>query len=95
MQEYNITVAKTRVYPSILLSASTPNPLYSTTTGIYVGVGLDIPVWDGLKRIRDVGRQKTILRQLDVEKDAKEGDLGDQWNAAEENLKKAAADLEA
>ena len=93
MQGYNVSIAKTRVYPSILLSASTPNPLYSTTTGIYVGVGLDIPVWDGLKRIRDVGRQKTILRQLGLEKDTKEGDFADQWNAAEENLKGAAADL--
>ncbi len=93
MQEYNITVAKTRIYPSILLSAQTPNPLYTASSGMYVGVGLDIPLWDGLKRIHDVSRQKIILRQIDVEKDVKEGDLGDQWNALQEDLKKAAGDL--
>ncbi len=93
MQEYNVSVAKTRVYPSLLLNASTPNPLYSTTGGIYVGVGLDIPVWDGLKRIRDIGRQKTILRQIGLEKDEKVGDLTDQWNAAQEDLKTAGAGL--
>ena len=93
MQEYNVTIAKTRVYPSILLNASTPNPLYSTSSGIYVGVGLDIPVWDGLKRIRDVSRQKVILRQMGLEKDIKEGDLSDQWNTVQQDLKGAAAAL--
>lgn len=93
MQEYNVTVAKTRVYPSILLNAQTLNPLYSTSGGMYVGVGLDIPVWDGFKRIRDVSRQKTILRQIDLEKDMKEGDLADQWNTLQEDLKGTAGAL--
>jgi outer membrane protein TolC len=91
IQEYNVTVAKTKVYPSILLNAQTPNPLYSTSSGMYVGVGLDIPVWDGFKRIRNVSRQKTILRQINLEKDMKESDLADQWNALQEDLKGAAA----
>jgi outer membrane protein TolC len=93
MQEYNVTIAKTRVYPSILLNAQTLNPLYSTSGGMYVGVGLDIPVWDGFKRIRDVSRQKTILRQIGLEKDMKEGDLADQWNTLQEDLKGAAGAL--
>jgi len=93
MQEYNVSIAKTRVYPSILLNAQTLNPLYSTSGGMYVGVGLDIPVWDGFKRIRDVSRQKTILRQIGLEKDMKEGDLADQWNTLQEDLKGAAGAL--
>jgi outer membrane protein TolC len=93
MQEYNVSVAKTKVYPSILITATTPNPLYSTSGGMFVGVGLDIPVWDGLKRIRDVSRQKAVLRQMDLEKDIKEGDLTDQWNAVQQDLKGAAAAL--
>jgi len=60
---------------------------------MFVGVGLDIPVWDGLKRIRDVSRQKAVLRQMDLEKDIKEGDLTDQWNAVQQDLKGAAAAL--
>jgi outer membrane protein TolC len=91
MQEYNVSVAKAKVYPSILLNAETPNPLYSTSSGLYVGVGLDIPIWDGLKRIRNVSRQKTILRQISLEKDVKESDLADQWNELQEDLKGAAA----
>ena len=91
IQEYNVSVAKTKVYPSILLSAQTPNPLYSANSGMYVGVGLDIPVWDGFKRIRNVSRQKTILRQIALEKDMKESDLADQWNELQEDLKGAAA----
>ncbi len=93
MQEFNVSVAKTKVYPSILLNAQTPNPLYSTSGGLYVGVGLDIPVWDGFKRIRSVSREKTILRQVGLEKDMKEGDLTDQWNALQEDLKGAAGAL--
>ncbi len=93
IQEYNVAVAKTKVYPSILVNAQTPNPLYSTSSGMYVGLGLDIPVWDGLKRIRNVSRQKTILRQIALEKDMKESDLADQWNELQEDLKGAAADM--
>ncbi len=93
IQEYNVSVAKTKVYPSILINAQTPNPLYTTSSGLYVGLGLDIPVWDGFKRIRNVSRQKTILRQIALEKDMKESDLADQWNELQEDLKGAAADM--
>ena len=93
MQEYKVSIAKTRVYPSILLSTQTPNPLYSTSAGMYVGVGPDIPVWDGFKRIHDVSRQKTILRQIGLEKDMEESDLTEQWNALQEDLKSAAGAL--
>jgi len=93
MQEYNVSVAKTKVYPSILINAETLNPLYSTSGGMYVGVGLDIPVWDGFKRIRNVSRQKTILRQISLDKDMKEGDMADQWNMLQEDLKSAAGAL--
>ncbi|MGD0970468.1 MAG: TolC family protein [Desulfobaccales bacterium] len=93
MQEYNVSVAKTKVYPSILINAQTLNPLYSTSGGMYVGVGLDIPVWDGFKRIRNVSRQKTILRQIGLDKDMKEGDMADQWNTLQEDLKSAAGAL--
>jgi outer membrane protein TolC len=60
---------------------------------MYVGVGLDIPVWDGFKRIRNVSRQKTILRQIGLDKDMKEGDMADQWNTLQEDLKSAAGAL--
>ncbi len=93
MQEYNVSIAKAKVFPNILLTTQTLNPLYSTSGGMYVGVGLDIPVWDGFKRIRNVSRQKVILRQFVIEKDTKESDLADQWNELQEDLNGAAGAL--
>lgn len=86
LQAYNIRLAIAKVFPSILFNTQTPNPLsVSTGSGLYVGLGLEIPVWDGFKRIRNVSRQKALLRQIGAQRTEKEialeskwlGDLGD------------------
>jgi outer membrane protein TolC len=58
-----------------------------------VGLGLEVPVWDGFKRIRNVSRQKAVLKQFSTDKDLKEIDLTDKWNAIQEELGSAAANL--
>ncbi len=94
LQGYNIFVAKTRVLPSILFTSQTPDPLSLTSAkGIYVGIGLEVPVWDGFKRIRNISRQKAVLKQFGSDKDLKEIDLTDKWNALQEDLNSAAATL--
>ncbi len=94
LQGYNITVAKTRIFPSLLFNTQTPDPLsVSSGKGIYVGLGLEVPVWDGFKRIRNVSRQKAILKQIGAEKDVKEIDLTDKWNDLQENIRESAAGL--
>jgi outer membrane protein TolC len=94
LQGYNIFVAKARVLPSILFTSQTPDPLSLTSArGMYVGVGLEVPVWDGFKRIRNVSRQKAVLKQIGADKDVKEIDLADKWNAFQEDLGAAAASL--
>jgi len=94
MQGYMVTVAKAKVFPSILFTSQTPDPLSVTSArGLYVGLGLEVPVWDGFKRIRNVSRQKAVLKQFSTDKDLKEIDLTDKWNAIQEELGSAAANL--
>ena len=86
MQGYMITVAKAKMFPSILFTTQTPDPLsVNTNFGLYVGLGLEVPVWDGFTRIRDVSRQKVILKQIGAKKGEKEDLLDDKWF---ENLEK-------
>lgn len=83
LQRYNIKLAIARIFPTITLNTTTPDPLSATdVTGLYFGVGVQVPVWDGFSRIRNVSRQKAILRQFEADKATKEGDLGDKWRAA-------------
>ncbi len=94
IQGYMITVAKAKIFPSILFTTQTPDPLSVTNArGLYVGLGLEVPVWDGFKRIRDVSRQKAVLKQISADKDLKEIDLTDKWNNFQEDVRSAAANL--
>ncbi len=87
MQGYMITVAKAKIFPTILFTTQTPDPLSVTNArGLYVGLGLEVPVWDGFKRIRNVSRQKAVLKQFSSEKDLKEIDLTDKWNTLQEDF---------
>jgi outer membrane protein TolC len=94
MQGYMITVAKAKIFPSILFTTQTPDPLSVTSArGLYVGLGLEVPIWDGFKRIRNVSRQKAVLRQFSTDKDLKEITLTDKWNTIQEEFRSAAANL--
>ena len=92
LQAYNITLAKTRVLPTFIFGVQTPDPLSMTTAkGLYFYVGLEVPVWDGFKRIRNISRQKTLLRQYDLETETKESDLSGKWQVALEDVRGAVA----
>ena len=72
LQQYNIRLAIAKSLPTIIYTAQTPDPLsQSSSYGLYVGFGLEIPVWDGFSRIRDVSRQKAILKQIGAKKGEK------------------------
>jgi outer membrane protein TolC len=80
LQDYNISLAKSKVLPSFVFTTQTPSPLnYASNSGLYVGLGLQIPVWDGFKRIRNVSRQKAVLKQIGAQKTVKESFLEDKW----------------
>ena len=80
LQQYNIRLAIAKSLPTIIYTAQTPDPLsQSSSYGLYVGFGLEIPVWDGFTRIRNVSRQKAILKQIGAKKGEKENLLEDKW----------------
>jgi outer membrane protein TolC len=80
LQQYNIRMAIAKSLPTIIYTAQTPDPLsQSSSQGLYVGFGLDIPVWDGFTRIRNVSRQKAILKQIGAKKSEKENFFEDTW----------------
>jgi outer membrane protein TolC len=80
LQNFNIRLAKSKVLPTFVFTTQTPSPLnYSSNSGLYVGLGLQIPVWDGFKRIRNVSRQQAVLKQLGAAKTVKENSLEEKW----------------
>jgi outer membrane protein TolC len=80
LQQYNIRLAIAKSLPTIIYTAQTPDPLsQSSSYGLYVGFGLEIPVWDGFTRIRNVTRQKAILKQIGAKKGEKEDLLELKW----------------
>lgn len=92
LQAYHVTLAKTRLLPTFLFGATTPDPLSGTTSkGLFFYLGLEVPVWDGFKRIRNISRQKTLLRQYDIETETKESDLSGKWQVSREDVRGAAA----
>jgi outer membrane protein TolC len=97
LQSLNIMMAKARLLPSFFMSATTPDPLSAGTRSrdLFFSLGLEVPVWDGFKRYRNISRQKTILRQYSLETDERSSDLADRWSDAQDNLKAAAVALKA
>ena len=80
LQQYNISLAIAKSFPTFIFTTQTPDPLsVSTSYGLYVGLGLEVPVWDGFTRIRNVSRQKAILKQIGAKKGEKENLLEDKW----------------
>lgn len=87
LQGFKVLMAKAKIMPNILFNTQTPDPLNATTgNGLYVGVGLEIPVWDGFQRIRDVSRQRAVLKQVDASKEEKTGSLENLWSARADSL---------
>jgi outer membrane protein TolC len=87
LQGYNVSLAVAKVFPTILFTTQTPNPLsYSTEHGLYVGFGLQVPVWDGFKRIRNISRQKAMLKQLSAKKKENEDVLETKFHQGLEKI---------
>ena len=95
LQKYNIILAKTKLLPSLFMGVQTPDPLTLVESrNLYFSVGVNIPVWDGFKRWRNVSRQKTILKQIDAETGEKEIDFKEKWREARERLDTASSNLQ-
>lgn len=91
LQKYNIMLAKARLLPSFFMGAQTPDPLTSPSRGLFFAVGVEVPVWDGFKRLRNVSRQKTVMREFEAEMNEKGILLNDQWQETQESVRSAEA----
>jgi outer membrane protein TolC len=87
LQTYHIRLAIAKAFPTLIFNTQTPDPLSVTNArGLYVGFGIQVPVWDGFTRIRDISRQKAILRQVDSKKEVRENVLEDKCLDAKEAI---------
>jgi outer membrane protein TolC len=87
LQKYNIKLARARLLPTFNLGVQTPDPLSGVQNkNFYTFVTAFVPLWDGFKRVRNITRQKTVLKQLDADENEKESDFKDKWRESLENL---------
>jgi outer membrane protein TolC len=95
LQTWNVTLAKMRFLPNVNLAAQTPDPLNQNTNqaGMFFSVGLNFPIFDGFKRMRNITRQKTILKQFDSEEQVTTAEFTSKWREAEGDYRKAASEL--
>jgi len=94
IQEKNIQLAYLRFLPNIVWGVQTLDPLTTRQdSGIFFFVGLEIPIWDGLKRYHNVDRQKILLKQNIAEGETKESTLTTKWRDSQQLLRNARADL--
>lgn len=94
LQTLNVKLAYARFIPDLRFGYETPDPLSGALSrDFFFSIGIDIPIWDGLKRYRNVNRQKTVLKQYDIERDVREVDLEEKWNAAQSKYKNAVVEL--
>jgi outer membrane protein TolC len=94
LQARNITLAKTRLLPTVVMGVQTPDPLSMfNAQGYYYYVGLNFPIWDGFTRKRNITRQKLIMKQMESEGDLAGVDLSGKWQEAREQLRSAGAAL--
>ncbi|MCF6290730.1 MAG: TolC family protein [Desulfobacterales bacterium] len=94
LQEWNITLAYAEYVPKLSFGVRKPDILSSgTDDDFHLLVGISFPLWDGLKRRRNISRQKLISRQYGVAMARREQELTRQWQAARQELQNAAVDL--
>jgi outer membrane protein TolC len=87
LQDYHVSLAIAKAFPTFIFNTQTPDPLSATNgRGLYVGFGVQVPVWDGFSRIRDISRQKAILKQVDAKKEQKATLIEDKWLSNQETI---------
>jgi outer membrane protein TolC len=94
LQSWNVTVAKAKFIPNLMAALETPNPLASNNIrGAFFSFVLTFPIFDGFRKVRDIDRQKKILKQFASEETLKLDELSRNWRQTKKNLKNAASAL--
>ncbi len=95
LQKYNIILAKTKMLPTLFVGAQNPDPLsFVQSNSMFFYLGASIPVWDGFKRLRNVSRQKIVLKQMEAEAGEVETNFREKWRDAQINASDSASKLE-
>jgi outer membrane protein TolC len=95
LQKYNIILAKTKMLPTLFVGFQNPDPLsFVQSNSMFFYLGASIPVWDGFKRLRNVSRQKIVLKQVEAEASEAENDFREKWRDAQINASDFASKLE-
>lgn len=96
LQELRILAARAAYIPDLWLGVSTPDPLSGADDGdFYLSVGVDIPIWDGWRRARDIARQKARLLQQDRSGRLDVLEFRARWRAAENACRSSEIDWRA
>ncbi len=94
LQSWNVTLAKMKFMPSFNLVLQTPDPVSSNINrGTFFSLGLNFPIFEGFKRVRNIKRQKKVLQQFVSEETVKATEFMQDWHEAEEDLRNAATEL--
>lgn len=95
LQTWNVTLAKMKFVPSFNLVVQTPDPVSSNINrGTFFSLGLNFPIFEGFKRLRNINRQKKILQQFASEETVKGTELLQKWREVESDLRTAATELQ-
>jgi outer membrane protein TolC len=94
VQEIRVVAARAEYVPDLRFVARTEDPLSADADGdLFFAVGVDLPLWDGLTRARNVKRQKMILQQHDARIGMKDIDRKTLWRDAEDAFRAAEIEL--
>lgn len=94
LQALKVKLAHTKFLPSLVAGIENGDPLSRSTKGdFFAFFGVEMPIWDGMKRAHDITRQKTILKQFNAEEQTKEIDLASSWNSAQAGVAEGATSL--
>ena len=94
LQEKNVTLTYLRYLPHIVWGVQTANPLTGRdVSGLFYIVGLEMPIWDSMRRYHDIYRQKAVLKQAIAADETKGIDLTAKWREVEQRLKDSSSDL--
>lgn len=95
IQQKSITLAYLRFLPHFVWGVQTSDPLSGRQqSGMFFTVGLELPIWDGLKRYHDISRQKVLLQQNNDQGESNECDFTERWRGARQEVENASDNLQ-
>lgn len=97
LQQLRIYLSYARYLPALTFGLQSTDPLYDSANdglGLYFTAGLDFQLWDGLRRQRDVKRQRFVLSQYEADAFLEEANQRRKWLAAIDAVRAAAIDLD-